>query len=100
MTFETFKIERKDGGVLTDDDEMSVGTDRFNAQIWSNLALIFSIVRQRSVCDLQIVDSVVLITYQSQSRVPDDFSTCVTKKKETKRLFLLNLLFFAFNLML
>ena len=97
MTFETFKIERKDGRVLTDDDEMSVGTDRFNAQIWSNLALIFSIVRQRSVCDLQIVDSVVLITYQSQSRVPDDFSTCITKKPLE---LLLNLLFFAFNFML
>lgn len=56
--------EKKNGElVLTDDGEMSVGTDRFDAQIWSNLALIFPIVGQRSLRDLKIVNSCALIAY-------------------------------------
>lgn len=51
----------KNDRVLTYDAEMGIGTDRFNARIRANLALVLAVVGQRSVCDLQIVDTGVLI---------------------------------------
>lgn len=67
--------------LLTGDDQVSVGANRLDSQVTSDLALVVSVVGQRRVGDPQIENTGALIADQPQPGMTHDLAGCGERKR-------------------